>query len=143
MSKPQFATAADAEAAFYDALVRADLEAMMAVWSAEDDTVCVQPGGPRLTGLAEIREAWRQLFASGTRLIVRTSHQVISANTLQAVHNVLEHVAVEGDDRIHTPIVATNVYARGAGGWHMVMHHASPIPDLTELIGQHAPRVVH
>jgi ketosteroid isomerase-like protein len=143
MSKPIYTSAADAETAFYDALGRADLDAMMAVWSEDEEVVCVHPGGPRLTGLTEVREAWRQMFGSGARLIVRTSHQVVSASMMLTVHNVLEHVAVEGDDRLNTPIIATNVYARGALGWRMVMHHASPLPDLAQLLDQGSPRIVH
>lgn len=143
MSKPIFTSAAEVEAAFYDALARSDLEAMMAVWSEDEEIVCIHPGGPRLTGLAEVREAWRQMFAAGTRLIVRTSHQTVSASMMLTVHNVLEHVAVEGDDHLQTPMAATNVYSRGAVGWRMVMHHASPLPDLTGLLGQDTPHVVH
>jgi hypothetical protein len=74
---------------------------------------------------------------------VRVSHQVISANMLLTVHNVIEHVAIEGDDRLHPPMVATNVYTRGALGWRMVVHHASPTPEVQNLSGQDAPRVVH
>ena len=43
-----FPTPQDAESAFYEALERADLEQMMAVWSEDEEIVCVHPGGPRL-----------------------------------------------------------------------------------------------
>jgi len=143
VSKPIFTSAADAEAAFYDALARADLDAMMSVWSEDDEVVCIHPDSPRLVGLAAIREAWRQLFAGGIRLQVHTSHRVVSANMLLTVHNVIEHVAMAGDDRLHPPMVATNVYARGASGWKLVMHHASPTPEIQHMGGQDAPRIVH
>jgi ketosteroid isomerase-like protein len=46
MSKsPLFATADDAERAFYEALAKSDLDAMMAVWSEDEETVCILPGG--------------------------------------------------------------------------------------------------
>ncbi len=143
MSKSTFSSAADAEAAFYDALARADLEAMMAVWSEDEEVVCVHPGGPRVVGLAAVREAWRQVFASGTQLAVSTSHHVVSANTLLTVHNVLEHVADPNVRQTVTPIVATNVYARGARGWRMVMHHAAPTPEPGPADSLLTPRVVH
>nr|WP_211163192.1 nuclear transport factor 2 family protein [Aromatoleum diolicum] len=143
VSKPIFTSAADAEAGFYDALARSDLDAMMSVWSEDEEVVCIHPDSPRLVGLAAIRESWRQLFAGGVRLQVQTSHRVVSANMLLTVHNVIEHVAIEGDERLHPPMVATNVYARGALGWRLVMHHASPTPDVQQLAGQDAPRVVH
>ena len=50
-----FSTPDDAEQAFYEALSRGDLEAMMNVWAEDEEVVCVQPGGSRFTGLASIR----------------------------------------------------------------------------------------
>lgn len=143
VSKPIYLSAADAEAAFYDALARADLDAMMAVWSEDEEVVCIHPGGPRIVGLSAVRETWRQMFESGTRLTISLSRHVICSNMMQAVHNVFEHIAAEGDDQLNPPIAATNVYARGAAGWRMVMHHASPTPDTTDFASQLTPRVVH
>jgi len=143
VSKPIFTSAADVEAAFYEALARSDLEAMMAVWSEDEDVVCVHPDSVRLVGLAAVRESWRQLFAGGARLRIQASQQVVSANMLLTVHNVMEHIAVEGDERLHPPMIATNVYARGALGWRMVMHHASATPEVANISGQDAPRIVH
>ena len=143
VSKPIFTSAAEAETAFYDALARADLDAMMAVWSEDEEVICIHPDAPRLTGLAAVRESWRQIFASGTRLQVQTSHRVVCANMLLTVHNVVEHVAIEGDDRLHPPMIATNGYARGASGWKMVVHHASPTPDVQQTAATDTPRIVH
>ena len=58
MTARNFPTAQDAENAFYEALERCDLEGMMAVWAEDEDIVCVHPGGPRLTGHDQIREAF-------------------------------------------------------------------------------------
>lgn len=143
MSKTIFATADDAERAFYDALSKGDLEAMMAVWSEDEETVCVLPGGSRFCGLNAIREAWRQLFASGLKLSIRITHPVKTQAMLLAVHCVLEHVCVEGEDTIAPPMIATNVYSRGATGWQLVLHHTSPAPDTEGLLLQDTPRVVH
>ncbi len=142
--KPTFSSAAEVESAFYEALARSDLDAMMNLWAEDEEVVCVHPDGPRLVGLNAIRESWRRLFASGTRLIVRTTHQVISSSMLLTVHNVLEHVALEGDDQLHPPMVATNAYVRGPNGWRMVLHHASPAPEVIGLGGGGGnPRMVH
>ena len=50
MKKTNFPTPQDAEAAFYDALENADLEAMMEVWSEDEEVSCVHPGGRRIAG---------------------------------------------------------------------------------------------
>ena len=143
VSKPIYTSVAEAEAAFYDALARSDLDAMMTVWSEDDEVVCVHPDTPRLVGLAAVREAWRQLFAGGVRLQVRTSHHVVCQNMLLTIHNVIEHVTVEGEDRLPPPMIATNVYTRGALGWRLVMHHASPAPENPHAPAHGAPHVMH
>lgn len=143
MKKQIFSSAAEVEAAFYEALARSDLEAMMAVWAEDEEVVCIHPDGPREIGLAAVRESWRKLFSGGIRLVVRISHQVVSASMLLTVHNVVEHISVEGDDRLHPPMIATNTYVRGALGWRMVMHHSSTIPEIGDLSGQDSNRVVH
>ncbi len=65
-----FATPQDAEAAFYDALERADLDAMMAIWAEDEEVLCTHPNGERIAGFAAVRESWRQIFASGQRASV-------------------------------------------------------------------------
>ena len=134
-----FPTAQDAENAFYEALERCDLEAMMAVWAEDEDIICVHPGGPRLSGQDQVRESWAQIFAGGTRMRVHVSQQVTVTGMMLAVHSVFEAFAMEGAqggeparDSRPPPIVATNVYLRGASGWRMVVHHASPAPGQAE-----------
>ena len=121
-----FPTAQDAQSAFYEALERSDLEAMMAVWSEDEDIVCVHPAGQRLAGQAEVREAWRQMFASGPGMRVRIAQQVVIAGVMLEVHSVHENITVACEQRPRPPVIATNVYLRTAAGWRMIAHHASP-----------------
>jgi len=130
-----FPTAQDAENAFYEALERADLEAMMAVWAEDEDVLCVHPAGPRLTGHAEIRRSWAQIFSGPTRVRVHVAQQVAISGGMIAVHSVQENFTVEGasrgaqsSDGQPAPVWATNVYLRTAAGWRLIVHHASPAP---------------
>ena len=143
MSTATFSTPDDAERAFYDAFTRGDLDALMAVWAEDEETVCVHPGGSRFTGLASIRESWRQLFDTGMKFNVRTSHSVCNQSMLMAVHCVLQHITVEGEDTIAPPLITTNVYTRGPQGWQLLVHHTSPSPDTDGLLQQESPRTVH
>lgn len=138
--KPIFATPQDAEAAFYDALERADLEAMMAVWAEDEEIVCIQPGGPRLTGYAAVREAWRRVFEGGRRLRVRISLQTHVQSPFTAVFSVIEQVTMAEGGVARAPVIATNVYVRSALGWRMIVHHASPAPP--NMPGE-LPKVLH
>ncbi len=130
MSNKIFPAAQDAENAFYEALERCDLEAMMAVWAEDEDILCVHPAGPRLTGQDQVRESWARIFSGGPRARLQVSQQVAIGGMMLAVHSVFENFSIEGaqGDARPAPIVATNVYLRTAAGWRMIVHHASPAP---------------
>lgn len=144
MNTLYFASAEEAENAFYDALARADLDAMMAVWSEDEEPLCIHPGGPRLQGLPAIREAWQQLFSGGPRLRIQLSELLVQASPMFTVHNVVEAVSIEGDERHEAaPILATNIYMRGPHGWRMVLHHASPMPIEEQPAHDEAGHTLH
>ena len=144
MSGRIFPTAQDAENAFYEALERSDLEAMMAVWSEDEEIVCVHPAGQRLTGQEQVREAWRQMFAGGPGLRVQITQQVAATGIMVAVHSVHENITVAGEKRPRPPVVATNVYLRTAAGWRMIVHHASPAPGAPAADPAPAgPKILH
>lgn len=118
-------SADDTEAAFYDAMQQADVEAMMACWSDDDEICCIHPDGPRLVGEPAIRAAYEALFAAGpVRVLPR---RVRKLETLTgAVHSVVERIEVLTDGGLRTAeVVATNVYHKTAQGWRIVLHHAS------------------
>ncbi|MBT2301784.1 nuclear transport factor 2 family protein [Variovorax paradoxus] len=119
-------TADEVEAAFYEALQRGDIDALMACWADEDEVFCVHPGGPRLVGTEAIRAAFEHMFANGA--IHATPARVRRVESLaSAVHNVLERIEVlTAEGPRHAFVLATNVYHKTAQGWRMVAHHASP-----------------
>lgn len=139
-SQKIFASPQDVEAAFYEALERCDVEAMMAVWAEDEEVICVHPGGPRLVGYAVIREAWQRVFAGGRKLRVRLAQQTSVTTPFAMVSTVLEHIATVDDDKVSAPVAATNVYVRGPLGWRMVAHHASAVPPNSVA---EAPRILH
>jgi uncharacterized protein (TIGR02246 family) len=134
-----FPTPDDAETAFYDAFERADLAAMMAVWAATDDIVCIHPQGPRLTGFEAVRESWAQVFSGGAHLRVRTTEARSFDGQTVAVHCVIELVAPPGGEAAVTSIFATNVYELTEGGWRMVIHHAAAAPEAAPRREEAAP----
>jgi len=126
-----FPTAQDSDNAFYEALERCDLEGMMAVWSEDEEIICVHPAGPRLTGQDQVRESWARLFAGGPQARLQVASQVAIGGMMLAVHSVHEIFTLPGakpGDPLPLPIAATNVYLRTAAGWRMIAHHASPAP---------------
>jgi uncharacterized protein (TIGR02246 family) len=143
MKRTIFTTSQDAETAFYEALEKADLEAMMAVWADDEDILCVHPGGARLAGVAQVRESWRQIFASGQSLRFRLVNQQSLNGMTLAVHSVYEVISIAGEARSRNPMIATNIYMRTGNGWRMVAHHASPAPANPEVESKRAPKTLH
>lgn len=114
----------DVEAAFYEALERSDAEAMMAVWSEDEDTVCVHPTGVQLVGLEQIRDSWRSIFTTA-RLKVTSVRSAHWQGMLLAIHHLVETIYIGDDTEPHGPLFVTHVYSRGAHGWRLVNRHAS------------------
>jgi ketosteroid isomerase-like protein len=148
LKKTTFPTPQDAETAFYEALERADLDAMMEVWSDDEEVSCIHPGGPRLTGFEQVREHWARMFKSGQRLQVQLSDQVIVTGLMFSVHSMHENILVRGEGGIaggRSVVVATNVFLRAGPGWRMVLHHGSPAPAVAvrREIPVESPKILH
>jgi ketosteroid isomerase-like protein len=138
-----FPTPQDAENAFYEALERCDLELMMAVWAEDEEIVCVHPGGPRFSGQEQVRDSWRQIFASDQRLRVQVAQQVAISGVMFALHSAHEVITVAGEPRPRPPVVVTNVYLRTAAGWRMIVHHASLGPGPAAPAPADTPKTLH
>lgn len=134
-----------AEDAIYEALAHGDLEALMALWSDEEDSVCIHPSGPRLLGLEAIRQSWAIILAQGSLVVDRSHIQVIAAGTM-AVHNLIESIQVLEAGRARAyQMACTNVYMHGSRGWRMVLHHAAALQSDANQGSEPAPtaRVLH
>jgi len=123
-----FATPQDAEAAFYEAFMKRDLESMMAVWADDDEVYCVHPRGARVTGVEQVRESWRQIFAGGQNVRFQVREQHLLQAMMVSVHSVYEQISLPDEERTRACMIATNIYMRTERGWRMMAHHASPAP---------------
>ncbi|MFC0131132.1 DUF4440 domain-containing protein [Massilia eurypsychrophila] len=135
-AKQQAGSAAEIEAAFYEALNRADVEALMALWADDEEIICIHPGGPRLHGHAAIQASWEAILAQGG-LQIRPSQLHETHNLMSAVHTVIEGVTSSATSE-PAHLVATNAYMKTPRGWRMVLHHVSVAPGPVPA-AQHAP----
>ena len=149
MPRPKAQTAAlmasvdDVEAQFYEALQRGDIERLMAIWSDDDEIVCVHPGGPRVVGPGAIRATFEAIFANGP-IPVRAEKLKRVESAGCAVHNLIERVDIKTNEGQQTAwVIATNVYLKTAQGWRLVAHHASPgsSREMPEIVD--APSTLH
>lgn len=123
-----FGTPREAEHAFYAAFESRSVEAMMKVWSAHTEVICIHPQGPRLVGRDAVKNGWQEILAHSPpiRFEVRARY-VMDSDTLVA-HIVEEHIRIADQGVWQGPILATNLYRRHVDGWKMVLHHASAGP---------------
>ncbi|HSY28537.1 MAG TPA: nuclear transport factor 2 family protein [Burkholderiaceae bacterium] len=120
-------TAEDTEAAFYDAISRADIDALMALWADEEDILCIHPGAARLVGHVAIRASWEAIFERGG-VHIRPRQLRITQNVMTAIHNIVEEINQADNEHQEIHIVATNIYLKTPQGWRIVVHHASVAP---------------
>ncbi|MQR01901.1 YybH family protein [Glaciimonas soli] len=126
-AKLMHSSAEETEAAFYDALGRADIDAMMALWAEDEEIICVHPNAPRLIGHAAIRATFEALFErGGVHVSVRQLHTVHNMST--SIHSVIENIHQTGNPPQELHILATNVYLKTPRGWCITLHHASIAP---------------
>lgn len=128
----QFGTADDIEIAFYDAISRADLDALMAIWADDEEIVCIHPDGTRLIGYAAIRASWEEIFTRGG-VHIRPLQLHLLQNMMSAVHNLVEAVYTTSGTQRDVHILATNVYVKTPLGWRIALHHASTAPGQAKI----------
>ena len=114
---------AAAEAAFYRAFQRLDLDAMRAVWLDSDETSCIHPGAGLLQGTAAIIASWAAIFdnSRAPRLTTRLLAAHVDRNL--AVHTVAEDITSGSGSGAR--VIATNTFTRTRDGWRLLSHHAS------------------
>ncbi len=129
MTKPShFPSPEDVENAFYEAVARSDVEALILAWAEDEDVVCVHPTGARIAELPLIRESWRQILAN-SRLRVRTELQHRWQSMVLAVHHLTETLYLGDSPEPQGTLHVTHVFTRGSHGWRLVSRHASAAGD--------------
>ena len=126
-------SAEETEAAFYDAIARADIDALMALWADDEEIVCVHPNAPRLIGHAAIRQSFATIFARGHVQIRPVECHATNSITI-SVHNIIEEISHLPANQPDIHILSTNVYIKTSKGWRIVAHHASVAPGRTPMV---------
>ena len=113
-----------ANAAFYDAFERRDLDAMAAVWERSPRASCVHPGWAMLVGWDQVGASWASLFGGPQQLqfIVTDERVEVSGDVawVTCTENLIDSGAAHS-------VAATNVFVRAGDGWRLVHHQGSPV----------------
>jgi ketosteroid isomerase-like protein len=114
----------EANARFYDALERADLEQMRDVWMQTDDAVCAHPGRTPLRGWAAVGESWDAILSSGGNPQIILTEEVVTRRGAVAWVTATENMISGGHTGAAT---ALNVFEHDGTRWRMVVHNAGPV----------------
>jgi ketosteroid isomerase-like protein len=151
--KSLHATPEAVETAFYDALESGDVDALMEVWSEDEEIVCIHPGGPRLVGHRAIAASWRAILANGPITVRPTDPEILQASLVSvhsALSRVMAYVKAEGvpsrageSQPVTINMLVTHVFFKGTQGWRMVLHHASVTPQDTDSMPSPSSGTLH
>ncbi|MGH8774283.1 MAG: nuclear transport factor 2 family protein [Jiangellaceae bacterium] len=121
-----------ANAAFYEAIEAADLDALDRLWVDDGAAVCVHPGLAPILGHKAVLRSWAAVLAATpylqfvlTDIAVEVQDDVgvvtCTENLLSAAEGMPDTVFAGGR------AVATNVFRRDGAAWRLWVHHASPV----------------
>ncbi|MBD2245021.1 nuclear transport factor 2 family protein [Nostoc sp. FACHB-888] len=117
-----------ANAAFYRAFERKDIEAMSAIWSQGTGSFCIHPGSNILRGWKEIRTSWEQIFKNTAYIEINTDIISTEINDNIAYVILRENVfQVVNGRRLEAQSTATNIFQFLGGKWYLLHHHGSPV----------------
>lgn len=117
-----------ANAAFYRAFERKDIEAMSAVWSQGTGSFCIHPESNIVRGWKEIRNSWEQIFKNTAYIEINTDTIATEITDNIAYVVLRENVfQVVGGRRLEAQSTATNVFQFLGGKWYLIHHHGSAI----------------
>ncbi|MGD2081928.1 MAG: nuclear transport factor 2 family protein [Chromatiales bacterium] len=123
-----YATAQDAEDAFYDALDESDPTKMMSVWEDSDEVACLLPMQALVRGRREVERLWQALMDGDFQLDLSVTHIQWTEAGDMAIHLVEERVSAPGGQPPPPPLYGINVFRRGSDGWRLLVHQNSPSP---------------
>ena len=117
-----------ANAAFYRAFEKKNLEAMAAVWSHGIDSVCIHPGRHALRGWDQISSSWEKIFRNTAYLEIDTTILTTEVSGDFAYVILTESVLQIAQGRkTEAQSMATNIFERMAQQWYLIHHHGSPV----------------
>lgn len=118
----------EANAAFYQAFEKLDLEAMSSLWARRATVTCIHPGWDLIVGYEAVMQSWRMIFEGTGEVRVRSEDAVITTSDShgwltcrELLFTTLQGSAVEN------VLTATNGYVKEDGVFRIAHHHAAPL----------------
>ncbi len=103
---------------------------MMAVWAEDRPVFCIHPGGTLLAGREEVAESWSRIFQARTPFHFELDYYHREEFEHVAISHLSETLYLQ--NHVVGVVLVTNTYCATDLGWRMIMHHASPQPELED-----------
>lgn len=117
-----------ANAEFYAAFERLDLEAMTRLWARSVQVSCVHPGWDIVFGYEAVMQSWRAIFDGTSEIHFRSEDAQVTAGasmgwvvSREILSTTVQNVPVENT------LSAVNAFVLEAGKWRVAHHHAAPL----------------
>jgi ketosteroid isomerase-like protein len=118
---------------FYAAMNAAEIGEMDEVWANDPAAICVHPGREAIIGFEQIRESWSLIFTSTNSMSIACGSELIMVNGDVAWVSCIETISMMMEGGLAAAAAqCTNIFRRTDGRWRMLVHHASPIPFMTQ-----------
>jgi len=114
-----------ANARFYDAFARRDIEGMDALWARELPVACIHPGWSALKGRARVLASFRGILGNDD------SPKIVPTEASAFLYGECAFVVCY-ENVPQGRLLATNVFAREEGEWKMVHQQAGPTSGAPE-----------
>jgi ketosteroid isomerase-like protein len=117
-----------ANASFYEAFERLDLEHMQRLWARSVQVTCVHPGWDMVVGYDAVVQSWRMIFEGTSEVRLRVEEPHISGGVDHAwlVCREVLFTTLSGQ-AVENVLTATNTFVREEGLWKIAHHHAAPL----------------
>ncbi len=119
------AQVSQANADYYDAFERQDIDLMAEVWEHSERATCTHPGWPTLHGTDIILDSYAAIFGGPQSLQVILTNERVMVEGNFAYVSVDENLVDQGGNAAAT--AALNVFVSDGERWNIVVHHGSPI----------------
>ena len=117
-----------ANAAFYAAFQRLDLEAMGNLWARGVQVSCVHPGWDLVLGYDAVMQSWKGIFDGTSEIHFRSEDAQITAGTTMGwvVSREILSTTVQSMT-VENTLSTINTFVLESGVWRIAHHHAAPL----------------
>jgi len=116
---------------FYKALGTRDLELMSTIWVKDQRAGCVHPGWVILRSWDAIKQSLENIFDPEDQVDISLSDvSVIVKGKFAWLTCVQQMLYIKRNPVTYNISQSTNIFEKIENDWFLIIHHASPIPDM-------------